>query len=229
MQCQRELKVQQNSPKTRGEEEEEEEGRRDARAACPNLEDVQFLSVGKEDPGILQGSMSCHGEVGIPRGHHIEDTRLEVDVLHGQHLLAERPSRLRRHAATAALAAGDALAAGAAAHAKLQVLLLREGARHLLGCPDGEGELAAGLTDGDGGADVLRTDLHVPPRAALPDSQAAPARPLAPVHRAVLESRREAVYLSLVDLLVDAFLHVLEDDGELQRADQRGFDLTCRV
>uniref|UniRef100_A0A8C8AVW0 Uncharacterized protein n=1 Tax=Otus sunia TaxID=257818 RepID=A0A8C8AVW0_9STRI len=120
------------------------------------------------------------------------------------------------------LAAGDALAAGATSHAELQVLLLREGSRHLLGCPDGEGELAAGLADGDGGADVLGADLHVPPGAALPDGQAAPARPLAPVHRAVLEGCREVVYLSLVDLLVDAFLHVLEDDGELRRGEQKG-------
>uniref|UniRef100_A0A8D0F4V2 Uncharacterized protein n=1 Tax=Strix occidentalis caurina TaxID=311401 RepID=A0A8D0F4V2_STROC len=99
-----------------------------------------------------------------------------------------------------------ALAAGATSHAELQVLLLREGSRHLLGCPDGEGELAAGLSHGDGGADVLRADLHVPPGAALPDGQAAPARPLAPVHRAVLEGCREVVYLSLVDLLVDPSL-----------------------
>uniref|UniRef100_A0A8B9MMU9 Uncharacterized protein n=1 Tax=Accipiter nisus TaxID=211598 RepID=A0A8B9MMU9_9AVES len=169
--------------------------------------------------------MSCHGEVGISRGHHIKDTRLEIDILHGQQFLAECPGRLSCHAAAAALTAGDALTAGAASHAELQVLLLREGARHLLGCPDGEGELTAGLTDSDGGADVLRLDFYMLPGTALPDNQAAPTRPLAPVHRAILKGCWEVVYLSLVDLLVDAFLHVLEDDGELQRADQRGFDL----
>uniref|UniRef100_A0A8B9Z6P7 Uncharacterized protein n=1 Tax=Buteo japonicus TaxID=224669 RepID=A0A8B9Z6P7_9AVES len=120
-----------------------------------------------------------------------------------QQFLAECPGRLSCHAAAATLAAGDALTAGAASHAELQVLLLREGACHLLGCPDGEGELTAGLTDSNGGADVLCLDFYMLPGTV--------------------------VYLSLVDLLVDAFLHVLEDDGELQRADQRGFDFTCRV
>uniref|UniRef100_A0A8C3NQK3 Uncharacterized protein n=1 Tax=Cyanoderma ruficeps TaxID=181631 RepID=A0A8C3NQK3_9PASS len=71
-------------------------------------------------------------------------------------------------------AAGHALAVGAAAHAQLQVLLLCEGPGHLLGSTDGEGQLAAGLAHGDGGADVVSADLHVPARAALPDHQAAP-------------------------------------------------------
>uniref|UniRef100_A0A8B9SZG8 Uncharacterized protein n=1 Tax=Anas platyrhynchos TaxID=8839 RepID=A0A8B9SZG8_ANAPL len=145
-----------------------------------------------------------------------ETTWSLVDVLHRQHLLAERPGLLGRPPATrAALAAGDALAAGAAPHAELQVLLLREGARHLLGRPDGEGELAAGLADGDGGADVLGSDLHVPPGAELPDGQTAAPRPLAAVHRAVLEGGGQVADFGLVNLLVDALLHVLEDDGEL--------------
>lgn len=224
---QQDLKVRLKNPKTSSEEEEEEEGRRGVRAARPSLEDVQLLSVGQEDPGILQGSVGCHGEVGIAGGHHVEDAGLEVDVLHRQHLLAERPGLLGRPPATrAALAAGDALAAGAAPHAELQVLLLREGARHLLGRPDGEGELAAGLADGDGGADVLGSDLHVPPGAELPDGQTAAPRPLAAVHRAVLEGGGQVADFGLVNLLVDALLHVLEDDGELRRA-QRGAGWWC--
>uniref|UniRef100_A0A672TZT9 Uncharacterized protein n=1 Tax=Strigops habroptila TaxID=2489341 RepID=A0A672TZT9_STRHB len=116
-------------------------------------------------------------------------------VLHGQHLLAQGSRHIGCHRSPAALGAGDALAAGTAGDAELQVLLLREGSRHLLGCPDGEGELAAGLAHRDGGADVFRTDLHVPPT--------------------VLKGSREVAYLSLIDLLVDALLHVLEYDGEL--------------
>uniref|UniRef100_A0A8C9UEL8 Uncharacterized protein n=1 Tax=Serinus canaria TaxID=9135 RepID=A0A8C9UEL8_SERCA len=131
------------------------------------------------------------------------------------HLPAERPRRLRRDAAAPAGAAGHALAAGTATHAELQVLLLREGPGHLLGGADGEGELAAGLAHGDGGADVAGADLHVPAGAALPDGQTAPAGTRAAVHRAVLEGCGEVVQLGLVDLLVNAFLHVFEDDGEL--------------
>uniref|UniRef100_A0A674GW06 Uncharacterized protein n=1 Tax=Taeniopygia guttata TaxID=59729 RepID=A0A674GW06_TAEGU len=123
------------------------------------------------------------------------------------HLPAERPRRLRGDAAAAAGAAGHALAAGTTAHAELQVLLLREGPGHLLGSADGEGELAAGLAHGDGGADVVGADLHVPAGAALPNGQAAPARPRATVDGAVLEGCRDIVQLGLVDLLVDAFLH----------------------
>uniref|UniRef100_A0A8B9PR12 Uncharacterized protein n=1 Tax=Apteryx owenii TaxID=8824 RepID=A0A8B9PR12_APTOW len=119
------------------------------------------------------------------------------------------------HLALAALSAGDALTEGAAAHAELQVLLFREGARHLLGCPDGEGELAPSLADGNGGADVLCPDLHVLPGRVFPDSQAASPWPLAAVDRAILKGSGKVVYLSLVDLLVNAFLHVLEYDGIL--------------
>uniref|UniRef100_A0A8C3XTI3 Uncharacterized protein n=1 Tax=Chelydra serpentina TaxID=8475 RepID=A0A8C3XTI3_CHESE len=171
---------------------------------------------------LRMGSMSCY---------HVKDARLEVDVLHRQLLLAQQSRRLRSNATVATLTAGDALAGRAAAHAELQVLLFGEGPRHLLGCPDGEGQLPARLAHGDGGADVGSPDLHVLPGRAFLDGQAAPPRPLTTVHRAILEGSRQVVYFGLVDLLVDAFLHVLKYDRELQgkkkaaRLDQRPYGL----
>uniref|UniRef100_A0A670JVG8 Uncharacterized protein n=1 Tax=Podarcis muralis TaxID=64176 RepID=A0A670JVG8_PODMU len=106
-----------------------------------------------------------------------------------------------------------ALAGRAAPHAQLEVLLLREGAHHVLGRPDGERELPPCLAHGNGGADVRGEDLHVLPGRALVDAQAFPSGFLAPVRGSVLESRRQVVDLRLVDFLVYALLHVLEYDA----------------
>uniref|UniRef100_A0A8D2JC66 Uncharacterized protein n=1 Tax=Varanus komodoensis TaxID=61221 RepID=A0A8D2JC66_VARKO len=112
--------------------------------------------------------------------------------------------------------AREALAGRAAPHAQLQVLLLREGADHVPRRADGEGQLRPRLAHRDGGADVGGPDLHVLPGRALADAQAAAPGALPAVDRAVLERRRQTVHRGPVDLLVDAVLHVLKDDGELR-------------
>uniref|UniRef100_A0A8C7E506 Uncharacterized protein n=1 Tax=Naja naja TaxID=35670 RepID=A0A8C7E506_NAJNA len=114
----------------------------------------------------------------------------------------------------------DALAGRAAAHAQLQVLLLSEGAGHLLGHADGEGQLLPCPAHRNGGADVGRPDLHVLPGSPFEDAEAVPARPLPPVQRAIHKSCREVVSLGLIDFLVNALLHVLEDDGDLERREE---------
>uniref|UniRef100_A0A452HJJ9 Uncharacterized protein n=1 Tax=Gopherus agassizii TaxID=38772 RepID=A0A452HJJ9_9SAUR len=102
------------------------------------------------------------------------------------------------------------LPAVGAAHTELQVLLFGEGPRHLLGCSP---------------------NLHMLPRRMFLDGQAAPPWPLTTIHRAILEGSWQVVYFGLVDLLVDAFLHVLKYDRELQgkkkeaRLDQKSYVL----
>uniref|UniRef100_A0A8D2JI51 Uncharacterized protein n=1 Tax=Varanus komodoensis TaxID=61221 RepID=A0A8D2JI51_VARKO len=110
----------------------------------------------------------------------------------------------------------EAAARRAAPHAQLQVLLVREGGRHLGGRPDGEGQVAAHLAHGDGGADVRGADLHLLPRLALADEQPAAPGPLAARHGAVHEGGRQVPRLGLVDPLLGALRRALEDDGELQ-------------
>uniref|UniRef100_A0A803SUV7 Uncharacterized protein n=1 Tax=Anolis carolinensis TaxID=28377 RepID=A0A803SUV7_ANOCA len=164
--------------------------------------------------------MCRQGEVGISRSDDIEDTRLEVEVLHRQLLLAQLMGLLCRDGGvniTTAFVSGDALAKGAAPDAQLEVLFLCEGPGHLFSRSDGEGELPPCLAHGDGGADVSRMDLHVAPGYVFADAQAGPTGPLPAVDRAVLKSRWQVVHLCFVDLLVNALLHVLEYDGQLQR------------
>uniref|UniRef100_A0A8C5SN45 Uncharacterized protein n=1 Tax=Laticauda laticaudata TaxID=8630 RepID=A0A8C5SN45_LATLA len=119
-----------------------------------------------------------------------------------------------------AVVPGDALAGRATAHAQLQVLLLSEGASHLLGHADGEGKLLPCPAHHNGGANVGRPDLHVLPRSPFEDAEAVSTRPFPPVQRAIHKSHWEVVCLSLIDFLVNALLHVLEDDGDLERREE---------
>uniref|UniRef100_A0A670YYM0 Uncharacterized protein n=1 Tax=Pseudonaja textilis TaxID=8673 RepID=A0A670YYM0_PSETE len=151
-----------------------------------------------------------------------EEVKLLVDVLHWQLLLAQPVGLLGTDGAVAAAAVvpGDALAGWATAHAQLQVLLLSEGASHLLGHADGEGQLLPCPAHNNGGADVGCPDLHVLPGSPFEDAEAVPARPFPPVQRAIHKSRWEVVCLGLIDFLVNALLHVLEDDGDLERREE---------
>uniref|UniRef100_A0A8C3FNX4 Uncharacterized protein n=1 Tax=Chrysemys picta bellii TaxID=8478 RepID=A0A8C3FNX4_CHRPI len=137
-------------------------------------------------PGLL-GSITCYA-------------RLEVDVLHRQLLLAQQSRRLGGNPSVVTFAAGDALAGRAAAHTELQVLLFAAG-------PPGARRW------------WCRCRQPGSPRAArahVPGWSGCSPPALATVHRAILKGSRQVVYFGLVDLLVDAFLHVLKYDRELQ-------------
>lgn len=179
---------------------------------------MQFVQVWQESARIFQSRPSCHSKVGVPGDENIKDTGVEVSVFHGEPFFAQLPGSVWADGSTSlALQAGELLARRTPANTELQVLLCGEGPGYILSHSDGEGQLPGRLPNDDGGADVGSLNLHVASGGSRADGQTRTPGSVPTVDRTVLKGYRKIVHLSLIDLLINALLHVLKYYGELPR------------
>lgn len=201
------------------------------RAPAAAREDVPALLARVQRLHVRQGTVGGGGEVGVPGGEQVEDTGLEVDVLHWHLLVAvstgslqgvARPGRRQRGARHVvpqdgrhlALPVVDALAQGAAIDAQLQVLALLVGHGQVLGHAHGQRQVAPQLPHEDRGPDVAGVHLHVAATLPLHDEQAlGVAVPAA--RAAVHKGGRQVIGHSLVHFLICTLPVSFEDDGDL--------------
>lgn len=168
-------------------------------------------------PGALQAeNLSAGGRLRLHQGR----------VAWSVQLLKLQAERGRREGQRQVARLVDALSAGAAVEAELQVLGGVVGLGQLLRDAHGQRQVAAQLPNDHPHADVSGVELHVVARAALGDPQSPhlPRRAVWPrgdvygvtaAHRPVVEGRGEVIRDRLVDPLVRTALVGLEDDGDL--------------
>ncbi len=182
-----------------------------------NRQQVNSLCVRDHVLSVLQRTDGSHAGVEVSAGDKVKHTRLVVDV----------SSRKQSGAVSLGTDGGrkqgvcqrqvESLGGGAAPHTQLQVLLGAEGLHDAAWWADRQAERTSALTHHQQCADVSRSDLCVSARTLSLDSEAVMTLPLATRHRAISESSRDVIQLSLVQLLIDTMTPVLKDDGDLWR------------
>lgn len=180
---------------------------------------------------VLQGAVGSCGEVGITGGEQVEDTGLEIDVLHWHLLMAlsvgslqcvARPGLCQRGVRQGvpqdgrhlALPVIDALAQRAAIDTQLQVLAFLVGHGQVFGHADGEGQVATQLPHKHCRPDVAGVHLHIATALPLHDPQALDvAVPTAGA--AIHKGSRQVIGHSLVHFLIRTLTVGFEDDRDL--------------
>lgn len=194
-------------------------------------ENVPAFLPGVQRLHVLQGAVGSCGEVGVTSGEQVEDTGLEIDVLHWHLLLAlsvgslqcvARPGLCQRGVRQGvpqdgrhlALPVVDALAQGAAVHTQLQILALLVGHGQVFGHADGEGQVATQLPHEHRRPYVAGVHLHVAATLPFHDSQALDVT-IPTAGAAIHKGSRQVIGHSLVHFLICTLTVGFEDDRDL--------------
>lgn len=194
-------------------------------------ENVPAFLPGVQRLHVLQGAVGSCGEVGVTSGEQVEDTGLEIDVLHWHLLVALSVGSLQcvagpglcqrgvrqgvpQNGRHLALPIVNALAQGAAIHTQLQVLAFLIGHGQVFRHADGEGQIATQLPHKHCRPYVAGVHLHVAATLPFHDSQALDVA-VSTAGAAIHKGSRQVIGHSLVYFLICTLTVGFEDDRDL--------------